>query len=796
MKKYRQFIAGVLAVIISAAATGSLAYAKNIDSNEDESAVTAELIDTSAAEQAAPASDTKAEKDETVYVIAKANGEIEKVIVSDWLQNNANAESLTDASDLDQVKNVKSDAGYTVNGDGAMVWDAKGSDLYYQGESKQKLPVDLSVSYKLNGKKISAEELAGKSGKVTIRFDYKNRQYETVEIDGKKEKIYVPFVMLTGMALDQARFHNVEITNGRIISDGNRIFAAGYAMPGMQETLALDKKDFEIPDYVEITADVTDFKLGMTVTFAANDLFSQIDTDNLKSPEDLEKAADQLTDAMEQLTDGSTKLYDGLDTLLNKSGDLKDGINRLADGAKTLKNGTVSLADGAGTLQNGTVSLANGAGALKNGTAELSSGAQQLQSGAAQLSDGLQTLHANSASLNGGAKQVFEALLQTAQTQIAAAGLEIPALTIENYADVLTAQITALDKDAVYQTALDTVTAAVEAHRSAIREQVTAAVRAQVQENVAAAVKTQVEAAVAEQVRANIAQIRAAVIQQAANMSAEEYDAAVAAGLIPAAQQTAINAAIEQTVQSKIAEQTESAAVQAQIAALTEQNTAQQMTGADVQEIIAQNTEAQVQQAIAAQMAGETVQEKLQAASAGAQSLIALKTQLDSYRAFYLGLQQYTAGVDQAAEGAAALNAGVAQLCDGAARLDSGAADLQSGAAQVQSGAQRLQSGAAQLQGGAAQLCDGILTLQDGVPALTDGVTKLRDGSEKLTDGLEQFDKDGVQKITKLLDGDLSGLLTRLRAVSDVSKDYRSFSGISDNMRGKVRFVYRTEEIK
>ena len=75
----------------------------------------------------------------------------------------------------------------------------KRQDIYYQGTIKKELPVGISVSYQLDGKTISAAELAGKSGHVNIRFDYDNRQFETVDIDGSQEKIYVPCLLYTSM---------------------------------------------------------------------------------------------------------------------------------------------------------------------------------------------------------------------------------------------------------------------------------------------------------------------------------------------------------------------------------------------------------------------------------------------------------------------------------------------------------------------------------------------------------------------------------------------------------------------
>ncbi len=793
MKTYRNYIAAALAVILSAGITGTFAYANSTPAAENPAAVAEE-----AASLPAPAdlrTDASAEKDETVYVLAGADGSVRKIIVSDWLRNHSGAKELQDISALSGITNVKSDAEYSIKEDGALVWDAEGDDLYYQGTGTTELPVGMKVSYLLDGQTISAADLAGKSGRITIRYSYENHCSRTVRINGKDETIYVPFAMLTGVILDQSHFSNIEITNGKLISDGNRTVAAGFALPGMQETLGIDKDQLEIPDSFEITADVQNFELGMTVTLAVNDLFSGIDTDNLNSIEDLDDAMDDMNDAMKKLMDGSSQLYDGISTLLEKSGELVKGIHDLADGAKQLRDGTVFLADGAKTLQNGTSELNGGAGDLKKGTSELSSGAAALQNGAAELSAGLDTLTANNDAINGGAKQVFETLLTTANTQIAAAGLDAPALTIENYADTLNAVIGSLDDDKVYEMALKQVTQAVEANRPLITEKVTAAVREQVREKVAEQVKQQVSDAVTAQVQANESQIRAAVIQQAANMTAEQFDAAVAAGLIPAQQQETIEAAIEKTIQSQIEEQLTSDEVKQKIGTLTTENTDAQMQTAEVQTLIAQNTEAQVQKAIADNMASDEVQAKLKSASAGAQTLMNLKTQLDSYNAFYMGLQQYTAGVSAAAEGAETLKNGVDTLKEGTSKLDNGADALRAGVSKINSGAGALQNGAGSLQTGASALYDGILKLQDGVPALTDGITQLKDGAMQLSDGLVTFNKEGIKKLSDAVEGDLDGLVARFRAAVEASRDYSSYSGVDSSMNGKVKFIYRTEEI-
>lgn len=678
----------------------------------------------------------KISKDETVYVLAGADGSVQKIIVSDWLKNELSSASLTDKSGLSNIENVKGDESYSINGDNMTVWDAQGNDIYYQGDIQKELPVGLTVRYTLNGKAVSPEQLKGQSGKVTIRFDYENRQYETVQINGQNQRIYVPFAMLTGMILDNDTFRNVTVSNGKLVNDGDRTVVVGLAFPGLQENLNLSRDQLSIPSSVEITADVTDFSLGMTVTLACNDLFSQLGDVDLGSL-DAAGSLNKLTDAMDQLLNGSSALYDGLTTLLDKSGELAAGVEELAQGAAAIKAGADSLDEGAA----------------------------ELKAGLADLSEGLNKLSANSAALNGGAEQVFNSLLETATAQIRAKGLTVPDLTIENYAEELNKLIKSLDETTVYENALTQVTAAVEKQRPLITQKVTAAVRQEVEAKVTAAVKTEATTAAQAQVAEN-------VIWTATGMTKKDYDAAVAAGQIPQAKQDAVNAAIQAQLSDPDVQKQINATVEAQMASETVKNTIKAQTDAQmqtekVQATISQNVELQVKKAIAENMASDEVQKQLQAASEGSKTLIALKTSLDDYNAFYLGLLDYTAGVDKAAEGSNELYAGAGDLKDGTAEL----------------------------RAGAAKLYAGVLQLKDSTPALVSGVTQLKDGAMQLSEGLQQLNKEGIQKLTKLLQDDLGDLTARVQATIDVSKDYRSFSGISDDASGQVKFIYRTDEI-
>ena len=687
-------------------------------------------------------------KDETVYVMAKADGTVDKVIVTDWIKNKDHADRITEISALNDIENVKSDAAFTLDSENMRVWDVQGEDLYLRGTGTDPLPVDLGVTYQLDGKTISPDQLVGKSGEVTIRFDYKNNQYETVEINGKEETIYVPFLMITGLFLDSDTFSDVSVTNGKVISDGDRIIVAGIAFPGVQHDLGLTEEQIEIPDYVEITAHTTNFSLGNTVTIATNGLLNELDTAKLDSLDSLKDSLGKLTDAMTALIDGSSQLYTGLETLLEKSGELTNGIDRLYLGAQQLETGAQQIDAGAG--------------ALSKGAGNLSLGSISLNTGALDLSEGLATLDANSEALVAGSDLTFRSILSTARNALIEAGLDVPELTPDNYCDILDALTQGVSDENVRAqaeaVAKQQVTEKVEANRDAVAAAVTAAVR----ENVAAEVRAGVRAQVTAQVLA------------ALGYSAEDYSAAVAAGLVDTATQAQVNAAVEQQMHSET--------VQATVAALTDQN----MQSEAVQSTIVQNTQAKIDELIEENMQGETVQkaisDALAKAAAGRNSIAQLKAQLDSYGQFNSGLKVYTGGVGSASYGAGQLYAGTVQIKDGAAQLSNGA--------------DQLKGGTEQLSSGATALKDGIFALKNGVPALTEGVSKLRDGAMQLSDGLKQFYYEGISKIVDLFDGKLSELAPRLKAMIDVSKRYKSYSGLTDEMDGEVKFIYKTEEIK
>ena len=515
MKKNR-IIAIVLAaaLVCSLAGVSALAAGKQKNDTSSTPAAQTDSADTT------PASATG----ETVYVIANADGSAKKVIVSQKYDPDDPNAAQEAQSSLTDAQNVK-------------------DDNCWQGTTDKPLPVTMHITYTLDGKSVSADALAGKSGHVTMRFDYENTQYETKTIAGKSQRIYVPFAVLTGAILDSDNFRNVSVTNGKLVDDGDHTVVVGMAFPGLQENLALDTDKLESPSYVEVSADVTDFSIETTLTVVTNSVFNDVDDDKLDKDalDELSDDLDKLTDAMEQLMDGSDELFDGLDTLLDKSHDLADGVG--------------------------------------------------------QLSSGLKKLDANSAQLNEGAKTVFNTLLDTANKQLQAneslseAGITIPELTISNYADVLNGVIAKLDPDSVIAQA-----------EAAARQQVTAAVRAQ-EGTVRAAVTEQVRQNVSDNVTAAV---KASVLEGALKsqgMTQEQYE--VADDTVKIAIGSAVDAKMNTAeVQQNISATVSAQMASPEVKALIDQNTKRQISLLIEQNMNSETVRAQIDAATAQASAG------------------------------------------------------------------------------------------------------------------------------------------------------------------------------------------------
>ena len=353
--------------------------------NKDKSTETKKTSETKTSSSATPA------KDETVYVKVDDAGNQKDVTVSDQLKNISNLGTIDDVSDLKDIKNVKGDETFSEN-NGKLVWQGDKKDICYQGTTTKKIPVGMKVTYELDGKKVSADDLEGKSGHLKIHYEYQNTSADS----GK----YTPFLMATGLLMDGEKFSNVTVDNGKVISDGDRDIVIGMGLPQLKEQLtSVSSKvdDLDIPDSFTVEADVTDYEKVEAVTVATNEVFNEVGTDKFDSLDELKDSMTELQDASNKLVSGSGELKDGLDTLLSSSGTLVSGIDQLASGGNTLAGGTGSLVSGMQSAKTGSSQLAGGVKALSDGVsgmqAQVSDGVKDLSNGVSSVQAGVETIH-------------------------------------------------------------------------------------------------------------------------------------------------------------------------------------------------------------------------------------------------------------------------------------------------------------------------------------------------------------------------------------------------------------------
>ena len=261
-------------------------------------------------------------KEESVYSKLDNNGIAYQTIVSNHLKNTEKSELLKDISDLMNIENVSGNQEYEKD-NGRLIWKAEGEDIYYQGNSKKKLPIECKISYKLDGQEISKEDIIGKSGFAKVIFEFTNKEQRKATINGKEETMYVPFIVGIGTVIDNENNKNIEISSGKVIDNGNKTFVFGVALPGMQESLGIDKNTIDIPNSIEISMEAKEFEMNEIYCFATPKL---IDEDDLELFNKIDKIYDMAT----ELKDGSSKLVEGSQQLSEGAGKLNAGTHELS----------------------------------------------------------------------------------------------------------------------------------------------------------------------------------------------------------------------------------------------------------------------------------------------------------------------------------------------------------------------------------------------------------------------------------------------------------------------------------
>lgn len=782
--------------------------------------------------------DNDADKDESVYLISDANGNVNKTIVVDHLKNKDKKDTLEDASNLSDIENVKGKEKFTQSGD-KLTWQAGGKDIYYQGTATEEPPVTQKVTYYLDGKEISPEDLAGKSGKVKIRFDYTNTTSYTETVNGEKQTVSVPFAAITGLVLGDG-FENIEVTNGKAeVSDSSSV-VLGYALPGLKNSLGIKDKDLDgdvnIPEYMEMTADVKNFSMPAAMTFVVN-ASDYVSTDGIDTS-DLDDMINDLKDASTQLQDGSKTLAEGTDTLTDGLSTLQSKLGTFASGVGTLQSGLKTYTDGVSTLSGGLNKLNSNVPTLSNGITTLNSSAKSLNDGVALLNATVSAKFTDSEK-----KTLLDQVHSTLESQKS---------EIEKQAQTTVAsQKTAIQKQA--QSAVDLqktdiqkqAQSTVADQKEDIEKKAQAAVDDQKEQikSVAAETVKQQETEIKNQAASAVEQeftsgktdyitneakkqlasikpviesgVKAQFVQKMAekNPAITDYDSAKTffdqnVGMKDGAAEACVNEQIDTIINNLAGSVASTAKDASKIAAGEAAYTAASQTAGEAAYTGASLAAGTAAYTAARQTAGEAAYAGASlAATTAAYTGASQAATTAAYTGAVSGAEQATitsaeqtkatvaASINQKQANGYSLVTGMKALADGTQTLYNSVPTLTSGIKQLVDGSNTLVANNAQLNSGASQLADGTNQIVSGVDQLTTGSHTLSEGAHTLADGMVQFNEEGINKILDAYNGDLKPFTDKLQAVIDAGEEYQTYSAIADGQTGSVKFIYKLASI-
>lgn len=844
-----KYIVRVVAGVLTIALVGTGIGATAVFAEKDSTAVTAEADSTTGSSKDADdiadklmdsvsLKDNDADKDESVYLISDANGNVNKTIVVDHLKNKDKKDTLEDASNLSDIENVKGKEKFTQSGD-KLTWQAGGKDIYYQGTATAEPPVTQKVTYYLDGKEIAPEDLAGKSGKVKIRFDYTNTTSYTETVNGEKQTVSVPFAAVTGLVLGDG-FENIEVTNGKAeVSDSSSV-VLGYALPGLKDSLEIKDGDLDgdvnIPEYMEMTADVENFSMPAAMTFVVN-ASDYVSTDGIDTS-DLDDMINDLKDASTQLQDGSKTLAEGTDTLADGLSTLQSKLGTFASGVGTLQNGLKTYTDGVSTLSGGLNKLNSNVPTLSNGITTLNSSAKSLNDGVALLNATVSAKFTDSEK-----KTLLDQVHSTLESQKS---------EIEKQAQTTVAsQKTAIQKQA--QSAVDLqktdiqkqAQSTVADQKEDIEKKAQAAVDDQKEQikSVAAETVKQQETEIKNQAASAVEQeftsgktdyitneakkqlesikpviesgVKAQFVQKMAekNPAITDYDSAKTffdqnVGMKDGAAEACVNEQIDTIINNLAGSVASTAKDASKIAAGEAAYTAASQTAGEAAYTGASLAAGTAAYTAARQTAGEAAYAGASlAATTAAYTGASQAATTAAYTGAVSGAEQATitsaeqtkatvaASINQKQANGYSLVTGMKALADGTQTLYNSVPTLTSGIKQLVDGSNTLVANNAQLNSGASQLADGTNQIVSGVDQLTTGSKTLSEGAHTLADGMVQFNEEGINKILDAYNGDLKPFTDKLQAVIDAGEEYQTYSAITDGQTGSVKFIYKLASI-
>ncbi len=703
---------------------------------------------------------TPGEKEETVYVKADAAGVPTQKTVEVVLRQIDGKDAIEDRSDLREIKNTESDEEFVEAGGGRYLWENKGEDIHYKGISDKQIPVNVKVTYYLEGQEIPARDLAGKTGKVKIRFDYEN-------------STDVPFMALSSVILSSDVFRDVEVTGGRVLDMGDQKMVIGFAFPGLMDTLALREyeptEEIDLPEYVEIEARAEAFELDFTATVVSTGLFEDIEDKDLEDMEELSDDMDELTDASEEITDAAGELADA-------GAQMEDYLYQYFDGVSQLSEGTSQLDQGLAALSQNISKIGEGANSLQKGLEQVDSSLSEIDLSALTSEESAASAEA--------VKEALEAMgLGCAALGEKLAAAQSSLETVRTFSDEVQTyigQVQALQRAVADNPAPDLAARDLE-------EGWTEALNKEASSQAAEKAQAAAQKAASDAVSAAAQKAADATAQKAKDTVKEKIEKSGAlddCGLTDA-QKEKIKQELISDIQDWVA-----------------------ASGADETEVKAETPEVEI--ALDAvfgeirdriQKDGEGRSNEIKEASAkiaepaipDMQGLSEEKMQ--EITQIISGMEASLAVVSAYAQGMSCVTSSLTELSTALSQLQEGVSQLSEGSSSLAEGLSVFETALAKASEGSSQLDSAMRTVSSAGGALGSAFGELADGLGEFADGIAEFDEEGIQSLAELTGPEYKNVIRAVRAARDAERSYTNYSGILEGQKGSVKFIIETGEI-
>lgn len=620
------------------------------------------------------------------------------------------------------------------------------------------LPVDLEVTYSIDGETVAPRDVVGHDGEVAVTYVVRNLTSESVEVtvaDGDRVAtketvdVAVPLVGSLSMTLP-SQFSDIDAPGAVVVGDGRGNTVVNWSLllfaplgSEVQEvTWTANARDAIVPDALLQIVPVS------PASFGSFDATANAYDGAVNSTRELTTGTREIDRNLKLLADGAGKLLAGLTQLRDGSAELATGLGAARDGSAELSAGLGQARDGGQQLSSGLGDLSNGASRIADGLAALDAGAVRLGTGLSQLADGSSELATGVGQLSHGA-----ALVDSSAKELAAGSgqLATGAGDLQAGLEQLTTQLLGSD-DPATMGGIDRLQAGIEAPGklldglkrlddelvgaqgqidTQLRPLAGGVINGAIEDLEQLAVDFTTEIAQLKQIRDDTSDgaTKTALTTEIADLETLVADGIGAEGPLPGT-----GAGIIGDLQLGLARVDGGLALLS--AGIGDAETAETLrNGVFLITRGVSNPGCDPASTDPAKQCG--LLEGLQLLEEGVAA----------------GLGNPTVPGETLRYGAAQVAGGSALVADGAGRLQAeGTAPIAAGAAKAADGAEQLAAGATQADAGAEQLTDGSGQLADGSVELADGAGRAASGSSDLVDGLRQLDEGGKRLSSGLVD--------------------------------------------